>query len=614
MEFFTTVESFLAIAFGGALLTFLLGYIHSSLRNIAALIVTTVSGVQLFFLGNAQFQIHVASFDLAWGMTSYSFIFAILVALLSVFTVLYSFSYMHGKDRLGYYYFHLILTIAAMYGILFSLDMLSLFIFWEIMTWSSFMLTIYKSGTANKAGIKYFVYSAAGAYAILFAIVVLHTQIGSLYINDVSRNFLLLPLPLQLGLAAALLFGFGVKAGLMPMHGWAPDAYAESPSPFTALFSGALSKMGIFGMGLVLFPIFHSPDAPIVREIIAWLGGLTAAFATLRAIQQTDAKKLLAYSSVGQMGYVIMGLAVGTSLSVMAGLFIAILHGVFKGMLFFAIGAVIYRTGLSDLNQLRGLIRRMPVSFFTVLMGIITVANIPPLGGFVGKWMLYEALIQSDHYFLVIVAFFASTASFLYVYRLIFSIFLGQEEKEFEHVKEAPFFTMQLPMLLLSAITIVTGVFPGLLLQPIAAAMDFLGFPAADYWQASVLFNEWGDKVNLLAVISSIATVFLFGLAYISIFNFRRTRYASTKDIHTSGEIPTENENLTYAIDFFQPFERAAEPALKHSIRKAFDSFARGVSEFGDFLRHIYTGDGQTYAWYVVLFLVVMFVLSGWIF
>ncbi len=611
----TGIPFFLAVSFGGAFLAYLLHFAHRFLRNAVALLTVSVSAALLFWLGDETFSIEMGGFILTLGKTPYSLFFAGIVALLAVPTVLFSFTYMAKEERPAMYYLNLLITIAAMYGILFSLDLLSLFIFWEIMTWSSFLLTIHKGGNATKAGVKYFLYSAAGAYAILFSIVILFNMSGSLLIEDVARSFVLQNPLMQLMLAGTLLFGFSVKAGLMPMHGWAPDAYAESPAPFTALFSGALSKMGIFGMGMVLYQIFlQSPFSLPVRELLAWAGGITSALATLRAIQQTDAKRLLAYSSVAQLGYIVIGLALGTPLSMMAALFIALLHGVFKAMLFFAVGAVYFRTGLTDLNELRGLIRRMPVSFLTVLMAIISLANIPPLGGFVGKWLLYESLIQSDHYFLVIVAFFSSTASFLYVYRLIFSIFLGQEEKEFEHVKEVPFLTMQLPMLALAAVTFITGIFPGIVLAPISSALTYLGFPIYhDMWSMSMLFNEWGNRINLLAMISVIGTVFLTGFTILSLYRMRRTRYVTTKDIHTSGEVPTENENLTYAINFYQPFERAVYPVLSKSIRAWIDWIGRSVSEFGDFLRHIYTGDGQTYAWYVVLFLTFMLAAGSWL-
>ncbi|MCK5457481.1 MAG: hypothetical protein KAI45_10185, partial [Melioribacteraceae bacterium] len=410
-----------------------------------------------------------------------------------------------------------------------------------------------------------------------------------------------------------LLVGFGVKSAVMPLHVWAPDSYSISPSPFTAVFSGALSKMGVFGIGIVLFKLASQGGYYIyVKEILAWIGGLTALLATFYAVFQTDARKLLAYSSIGQLGYIVVGLAIGTPLSIMSALFLAILHAAFKGALFFATGAVFHRTGTTDMNEVSGLVRKMPYTFLTALMGIIAVSGVPPLGGFAGKWMLYQSLIQSDHYFLVIVVFASSTAAFLYLYRFIFSLFLGQEEKEFADVKEVSWL-MRIPMLSLAIFTLIVGVMPGLLLDPISGAMGYLGVTSSQF-ETTVIWNAWGNKIDMFTIMNSIGVLFVIAASFITIKGYKNGRYVTTKDIHTSGEIPTENENLTYAVDFYKPFERALGGVLKPSIDKFYKKAAATLEELFDHLRYIYTGNGQTYAMYVVLFLVILIVFSEMIF
>jgi len=613
-----SVNGILLATFIAGLVAFLLHHVHPKLRDWFSVLASAFTLYLVWELpvGKAFASYKIAGFDVVWGATEYSRLFALLISVLSFFAILYSMDFMKGKPKLGFYYLSFFFSIGGMYGIVYSQDLISLFFFWEIMTWSSFMMVIYCCKEAQSAGIKYFVFSAIGAYALLTAIVLLYAYTGSLRFVDVFASFGGLSLGIQLVIVILFLIGFAVKSATMPLHVWAPEAYSYAPSSFTAVFSGALSKMGIFGIGITIFKFASQTGFyPYVQEILAWIGALTALFATFYAIFSTDAKTLLAYSSIGQLGYIVTGLAIGTPLSIAAALFLTVLHAIFKGMLFLATGAVYYRTGSTNLDEVTGLIRKMPYTFLTALFGIITVAGVPPLAGFSGKWLLYESLIRSNHYFLVVILFFSSTAAFLYLYRYIFSLFLGQEEKEYEHVKEVPW-SMRIPMLLLALATLVFGVAPGWLLKPVHAAMGYLGnFPAT--WSNTVLFYNWGGnfiKVDLFTVGVTIGIVFIVVAIIITIKDYRETRYVTTKDIHTSGEIPTENENLTYAVDFYKPFERALGSVLKVSVNKLYNVFGKVLEQSFDYLRYVYTGNGQTYAMYVVLFLAILIVFSELIF
>jgi NADH-quinone oxidoreductase subunit M len=233
------------------------------------------------------------------------------------------------------------------------------------------------------------------------------------------------------------------------------------------------------------------------------------------------------------------------------------------------------------------------------------------LGGFVGKWMLYEALITSDHYYLVIMIFLSSTAAFLYAYRILFGLFLGQEEPEFENVKEAPL-VMLIPMLILSGISVFAGTFPGFILEPIQDAMIVFGFenrlPDLEWYQLTVLFNSWGDKVVLQNVMISVMGVFLVGIAFITIKGYKNQRYVTTKDISSSGEVIQPEDNMTFQIDFYKPVERAVWPLLKRRIDDYYTDFVNGLEALFDFVRRFYNGNGQFYAIYVMAFLALLMI------
>ncbi|MBN2668264.1 MAG: hypothetical protein JXR60_03460 [Bacteroidales bacterium] len=614
-----TLALIILIFFSGATLAYLSSLISNKLPGWVALL-TTMTGTVLFYMSfqNEQaLSFSIIGLNLEWALDNYTILFAHIIFGLGILASLYSVQYMQNKSQQGSFYANFLLSIGSMFGIIISKDFISFFIFWEIMTWSSFLIVVWNGIGFRKNGIWYMAMSAIGAYAMLTAIVLINSEIGTYslqaFFNAVQEN----AIDNLMLVSILLLIGFAVKAALMPLHIWAPRAYSNTPASYTSVFSGALSKMGVFGMGLVLIRVFRFSglqdnfDYALVSQftshVLAWLGGITAAIATLYALVQKDAKKLLAYSSIAQLGYIVIGLAIGTKLAVMSALFLAIMHAVFKGALFMAVGAVERQVGTTDMTKISGLIRRMPWTFFVTLVSIIALAGVPPLSGFVGKWMLYEALITNGNFFLVVVVFFSSTAAFLYSYRILFGLFLGQEEDDTAHVKEAPA-TMVIPMVILALFLIVTGTYPGIVFEPIAHGMEYLGFTDVT-WNMTVLSNVWGDSVNLQYVSTTIGVAFMLALIFLTFKGRKGTRGVSTKDISTSGEIPLEHENLTFQLDFFKPFERAAAPLYKRSITKIYEDVANGLEALFDFTRKIYTGNGQTYAIYVVAFLVTLLIV-----
>ncbi len=601
----------------GALLTYIIDGISRKLTAPTAFIVSLVASITFFTKINvgAKYNFQIAGLDLQWGINAYSMYFAYIIFGLSVLALLYSIKYMEGKARLGYFYSSFLLTIAGMFGVVFSQDFVSLFIFWEIMTWASFLLIIYNAYYKVKTkGIKYIVFSAIGAYAMLTAIVFMKSNYGTFIISDLVeqgafnfKQYIFIPI--------FLLIGFSVKAAVMPMHVWAPAAYSKSPMSFTTIFSGAMSKMGVFGIGLVFTTFYFSQGEEFfwVRTILGWLGGITAVMATIYALIQKDAKKLLSYSSVAQLGYIVVGLSTGTKLGVMAALYLAVMHAIFKGALFMVVGAVEKQAGTTDMTKISGLIRKMPWTFFVALVSIIALAGVPPIGGFVGKWLLYEALItESNNYLLVIVVFFSSTAAFLYAYRFLYGLFLGQEEEDTKDVKEAPV-TMLIPMVILALLAMVTGSYPGLIFKPAAAAMEAIGFTNVT-WQMSSLTNIWGNTTSLQLISMMIFAVFIIAFAYLSLKGRKTTRQVGTKEISTSGELPKPWENFSYQQDYFKPFERAAAPLYRIKMNKIWKDFGNNLEVFFGFFRKIYTGNGQTYAFFVVVFLVLLLLFKNFIF
>ncbi|UCE47914.1 MAG: hypothetical protein JSW47_20240, partial [Phycisphaerales bacterium] len=265
-----------------------------------------------------------------------------LISLLGFLATLYSTRYMRRSQTRNTYYFFLLLFIGTMNGAVLAGDLFSMFLLWELMTLTAFFLVIFDDTVESiKAGIKYLVMSELGALCMLAAIIVVYLQQGTvdmavlasrgMTVSSASADILLL----------LFLLGTGVKAGIIPIHTWLPDAHPAAPSPVSALLSGVMIKVGIYMMIRIFYDIF----SPVLswQFILCALGSASIIIGVMMAIKQVDAKRLLAYHSVSQIGYIVLGIGTGVRVGVAGGLFHLLNHALFKGLLFLSIGAVIYR-------------------------------------------------------------------------------------------------------------------------------------------------------------------------------------------------------------------------------------------------------------------------------
>ena len=507
--------------------------------------------------------------------------------------------------------------LGSVMGILSATNLLSLFFFWEMMTWTSYLLILSRGSRAGTSAFKYFLFSVAGAYFLLFAILLLYARFHTLSLQTLASALAYGGLPSAEGVLVFLLMvlGFGVKAAVMPLHVWAPDAYADAPDGFTAFLSGALSKMGVFGLLLVILTLLDPVlrrlgqihGIPLPGYLLAWLGALTAFLGALYAAVQEQGKRLLAYSSISQLGYVIFGIGLGTPLALTGALFHALSHLLFKGLLFLSLATVIQRTGTDEFARLGGLVRRMPWTFLAVLIGVIALAGVPPTVGFPSKWLLYEAAIEKHLVFLAAVVFAASTAAFLYAYRFIFSVFLGQLQPENESVREGHLLWV-LPQMVLTGAILVLGVWPGLALQWIDPILEQFGYPPLPHTLGTIstplgTFNA--TVVGLAFTATLILALLLFLLT-------ARSRRIPQMDNYFAGEAP-QQVAMHYASDFYRFLRREFLWLLRWSADRAFRNLANLTQFLADGLRRVYTGNGQAYVWYLMGFLtlLLLFYLRG---
>ncbi len=504
--------------------------------------------------------------------------------------------------RASYHGLFLIL-VASVLGIVLAPSLLGFFAGWELMTWSSYLL-ISQGRAGARPGYLYILFSGAAGFLVLGGLMVA-VGAGAGTVEALAA--------LGGGSAVAawslLALGFAVKVASWGAHVWAPGAYTESPDLFTPFLSGVISKVPIFALAAVAARIAVPAVATRfgalhLTHLLAWLGGITAFGMTLLAVFQEDAKKLLAYSSVGQVGYIVLALAVMTPLGFSAALYHAVNHMLFKALLFLAVAGVILRTGTRDMSEMGGLIKRMPVSFTAVLIGIIALSGVPPLSGFTGKWLLYEALVERGWLLLAGLAMFSSAVAFPYLFRLIHSIFLGQLKTEHRELREAPWPLLAAEAVLMVAI-MVLSVRPQVLLAPIQRLVQgIFGEPGLAFTDATTMATSLGS-FNAVAIMVLAAVLFV-GLLGFLLFSGPKAVKVKQLDIVYAGEVPPPPEQIHFAHAFFAPYEKAFGPLVGRTVTLFWRSVAEVTQAVADAGRQVYTGNGQTYLLYSILFILLL--------
>jgi len=382
----------------------------------------------------------------------------VVVTLVSLLVQIYSIGYMQGDDGFGRFFAYLSLFAAAMLGLIIAVNFVQLFVFWELVGLCSYLLIGYyfHKVSAREAAKKAFMTTRIGDFGLLIGILMLQILFGTVdfaqltstvpeYVKEYGTG--------MLTVVALLIFaGPLAKSGQFPLHVWLPDAM-EGPTPVSALIHAA--TMVVAGVYLVARAFFLYSVLPDVMLTVAWIGGFTACFAATIALTQRDLKRILAYSTVSQLGYMMLALGVG---SVTASMFHLMTHAFFKALLFLSAGAVIH--GLhnkNDIFEMGGLRHKMPVTFVATAIGVLSISGIPPFSGFFSKDDILLAVSQVSTPLYVIAVVTAFMTAF-YMSRMLIVVFFGPENPE-NSPHEAPV-TMMIPLVVLSILSIIGGYIP----------------------------------------------------------------------------------------------------------------------------------------------------------
>ncbi|MEN6561757.1 MAG: NADH-quinone oxidoreductase subunit M [Acidobacteriota bacterium] len=405
---------------------------------------------QLSWLGEAV--------NLRLALDGFSLFMLVAVALVGLAACLFSIDYMeHYGAKANFYALYLVM-IAGMNGLILATDLFNVYIFLEVAAVASYALVAFGLGRDElEAAFKYLMLSVVASAFLVAGIAVIFGLTGQLDFAAVAAGLKELNAGPALGIVTAFfLLGFGLKAALVPFHAWLPDAHPSAPAPISAVLSGLLIKVsGVYAMTRIFLNVFGL--TPALSAILLGLGAVSIVAAAFLALGQTDMKRMLAYSSISQVGYVVLGIGIGTPLGIAGGLFHLFNHALAKGLLFLTSGSVQQATGTRDMDEMGGLAKRMPVTALANLIGALSIAGVPPLNGFWSKLIIIVALVQAGHPVYAVIAVLASVLTLWYYLLMQRKAFFGKLNEKWAAVKEAPFW-MTASVVLLALLCVGVGI------------------------------------------------------------------------------------------------------------------------------------------------------------
>jgi multicomponent Na+:H+ antiporter subunit D len=399
-------------------------------------------------------------------------LFSYMAGFLWILTSFYSFEYMKHEGKERRYYVFFILTFAMIMGISYSGNLFTLYIYYELLTLSTFPLVIHAdSKEALQSGKKYIIYSFVGATFIILGMMILFSISGNMNfigggINGIGeypdKTLLLVSF-------LSMFLGFGVKAAMVPFHSWLPAAMV-APTPVSALLHAvAVVKSGIFALTRMTYYIYGpmlvkelNGDDYLIPLVIA-----TIVMGSIIALHQDHLKKRLAYSTISQLGYIVLGILMLNPNGLAGALMHMINHAFIKITLFFVVGSITYMTGKKYIHEINGLGKHMNKSFIAFFIASVSLVGIPPTNGFVSKWMLGLGAMEANQVLYIVILLFSAFLTAAYLFPVVIAGFFrrGDDEKEGDRKELDPPRLMMVPIIMLSVIIILLGLFPNLVIN-----------------------------------------------------------------------------------------------------------------------------------------------------
>lgn len=529
---------------------------------------------------------------------------SLAIGLFGVLISLYSVAFMRGKARLNQYYGYLLWTLGAALGAALANDLILLLVFWGFLGLTLYLLINLGGSLATQAAKKTLIIVGGSDCLMILGIGIVWYLTGSFRMDQIHIS-------LFGGLSVlaylALAIGCFAKAGVMPLHSWIPDTAQAAPTTVTAFLPGALDKLlGLYLLARVTLDLFVINEA--VGLLLMVVASLTIVGAVMMALIQKDLKRLVAYLAISGAGYMVLGLGTGVSVGIQGGLFYMLCSALWSSCLFLCLGGVEHRIRTLEIEKLGGLARVMPVTFITCTVAALAISGIPPLNGFVSKWMVYQGLIEvgraGDRLWIIwlVAAMFGSAITLASVIRLLHATFLGQPSEATKDVvrkvKEVGL-TMAAPLAVLAALCIIFGVFA------YQIPLKFFIYPSVG--EASVFLGFWSPTLTTWLIIIGIIIGFFIYLAG----NIKGIREDQS---YIGGEI-SEPQMAISGVDFYQTISEMGifKVIYKKAEEKVFDIYDQGKKFtffITDRVRRLHSGLLPAYlAWCLVGMIVLFFIL-----
>ncbi|ATZ61573.2 MAG: proton-conducting transporter membrane subunit [Methanosarcinales archaeon Met12] len=486
----------------GALLVYIAGRKSEKVRDILAVAITTITFglvVSMHPIVSAGSTIEYTIPSFLYGLNFYvdgtGLLLAVVTSFIWMIATLYSvgpgyMSHEHARNR---FYVFMLLTLGANLGVLLTGDLFSLFIFFEMMALTSYVLVIHtETPEAMKAGRKFLFLSVIGGLFLLMGIFLIYHFTGTLMISPLMQEMAGLGW-LKYLIAALMVIGFGVKAGIVPLHVWLPEAHPVAPSPASALLSGVMIKAGAYGIlrtvGMIFTPAndvvaYATEHAPVLWSTtqaigygVIWIGIITMFIGVCLALIQENSKRMLAYLSISSMGFIVMGIGCAAYLGYEGAMGFAgatsyiLSHALFKALLFLAVGAVYFRTHELNMYKLGGLWRNMPITAICCFIAVMGISGIPGFNGYASKVLLYYSIVEAYElhgdgllYLAPIIFKVTSAGVICAAMKMFIFTFLGKRSEKYKDVKPVPL-SMQVAMLAMAAMILLIGIRPDLMMQ-----------------------------------------------------------------------------------------------------------------------------------------------------
>lgn len=633
----------LAVPFFAGFLSYAAGEFRPRLRSLIAILATGACFIIIGLFIPSAIPDLTSQIAVSWPYFFYTPVLQLnplsyTIILVTIFVwmlaTIYCESYLKNEERTNRFTFFWLFTLFALLGVLFSGDFITLYVFFELLTLSAYVLiNHYQTRESMLAARKYLFLSLAGSFLILAGIAVLYGTLGTAAIAPVYG----LPEHLVYIIAGCMFLGFGVKAGMYPVHIWLPDAHSVAPTPASAILSGLIIKIGAYGIILttffILFPSYHADAIEAITtiggKIVIWIGLITMLFAVFLALMQSSSKRMLAYHSISQMGFIILGvgcallLGEGGGTGFAGGLFHLVNHALFKALLFLSVGTVLLMTGEGNMYRLGGLVRSMPVACVAMAVGVFAISGIPGFNGFVSKAFIHHALLDAQQIggllLLPAEAIFIITCggTVASTGKLLIYTFFGEKKGTISLPGTTPFL-MKAAMVGIAIAIILLGILPGLALFFILPAAAMIPFQPDDLAYLAEYLGYGGAAIYTPYTVSIAGLEVLCGVVIFIAYVFFGWFHWEKKRIIAPISPDAWYERSTRAIlrvstffgrDLFNQLQKATETADTFIQNKQTSIFEK----YRDKIRYLSTFEGSILLITIILgmYLVIFLLMPG---